>query len=70
MAIGPGEVQGVSRLRDHFRRIADRGGQLEEVDKMTTTTGVLELFTKNQYASKVDLIAIYLRFNSLLIECL
>mmetsp|Transcript_24634 Transcript_24634/g.33789 ORF Transcript_24634/g.33789 Transcript_24634/m.33789 type:complete len:384 (-) Transcript_24634:44-1195(-) len=50
VAVGPGEVQGHSRLVDHFRRIAERGG-LEEVDKMTTTTGVLELFTKNQYSA-------------------
>ena len=39
VAVGPGEVHGVSKLADHFRRIAERGGQLEEVDKMTTTTG-------------------------------
>lgn len=52
VATGPGEVQGKIHLRDHFRGIAARGGQLEEVDKMTTTTGVLELFTKNEYLSK------------------
>ena len=39
VAVGPGEVHGVSKLADHFRRIAERGGKLEEVDKMTTTTG-------------------------------
>ena len=36
-------------LSEHFRRIADRGGELEEIDLMTTTTGVLKLLTKNEY---------------------
>jgi hypothetical protein len=39
----------VIRNSDHFRRIAARGGELEEIDPMTTTTGVLKLFTKNEY---------------------
>lgn len=49
VATGPGEVQGCTRLSDHFARIASRGGQLEEVDKMTTTTGILEAFASNEY---------------------
>ena len=43
------QVQGTTRLRDHFKAIADRGGLLEEVDPMTTTAGVLGSFSKNQY---------------------
>jgi hypothetical protein len=39
----------IKRNSDHFRRIAARGGELEEIDPMTTTTGVLKLFTKNEY---------------------
>lgn len=49
VATGPGEIQGEVKLKDHFSAIAERGGELEEVDKMTTTTGVFELFTKNEY---------------------
>lgn len=49
VAIGANQVQGQTRLVDHFQGIAARGGMLDEVDKMTTTTGVLELFTKNEY---------------------
>lgn len=45
---GPGEIQGTVKLADHFARIAQRGGQLEEIDKMTTTTGVLDLLSKNK----------------------
>jgi divinyl chlorophyllide a 8-vinyl-reductase len=48
VAIGPGEVQGSMTVRDHFSAIASRGGQLEEVDKMTTTAGVLEVFAKGE----------------------
>lgn len=44
VAIGPGSVQGKRKLADHFQTIAARGGTLEEVDKMVTTTGILELF--------------------------
>jgi hypothetical protein len=50
VAIGPGQVQGQTRLADHFRKIAARGGLLEEVDKMTTTTGIVELFATNKIA--------------------
>lgn len=50
VAIGKDEVQGTMRLQDHFNQIASRGGKLAEVDAMTTTTGVLEVFAKNQYA--------------------
>lgn len=39
-------------LLDHYNEIARRGGKLEEIDRMTTTTGVFELFAKNQYMSK------------------
>jgi hypothetical protein len=44
-------VQGRTRLADHFRRIAERGG-LEEVDLMTTTMGVLEVFSKSGYKTR------------------
>lgn len=55
VAIGSGEVQGETTLADHFRKIAARGGVLKEVDKMTTATGVLELFAQNKlYESKSD----------------
>jgi divinyl chlorophyllide a 8-vinyl-reductase len=50
VAIGPGEVQGTIRLKDHFAHLAARGGELIEIDLMTTTTGVLDVFSKNQYA--------------------
>lgn len=50
VAVDEGQIQGSRRLADHFSRIAARGGSLEEIDRMTTTTGVLEVFTKNQYA--------------------
>jgi len=50
VATGPNEVYGTMTLADHFRTVADRGGVLEEVDKMTTTMGVLDLVTKNKYA--------------------
>jgi len=53
VALGEGQVQGSTRLADHFRRIAERGG-LEEVDKMTTTMGVLEVFSKSGYARRED----------------
>jgi divinyl chlorophyllide a 8-vinyl-reductase len=49
VALGPGEVQGKTRLRDHFRKIAERGGELEEIDKFTTTTGVLDLLVNKEY---------------------
>ena len=52
VAIGPGEVQGTRKLADHFKKIAERGGQLEEVDKMTTTTGTLELLFKGKVLGK------------------
>lgn len=48
VAIGPGEIQGAVTLAEHFRTIAQRGGALEEVDKMTTTAGVLDLLSKNK----------------------
>ena len=35
-------------MTDHFKKIAERGGQLEEVDKMTTTTGAFELLVKGK----------------------
>mmetsp|Transcript_8154 Transcript_8154/g.13559 ORF Transcript_8154/g.13559 Transcript_8154/m.13559 type:complete len:145 (+) Transcript_8154:859-1293(+) len=41
VALGEGEIQGRRMLKDHFRSIARRGN-LEEIDKMTTTLGVLE----------------------------
>jgi len=50
VATGPGQVQGNIRLRDHFEEIAKRGGQLDEIDPMTTTSGVLQVFASNEYA--------------------
>ena len=35
-------------MDDHFKKVAERGGQLEEVDKMTTTTGAFELLVKGK----------------------
>lgn len=52
VATADGEVQGKTRLRDHFAKISARGGQLEEIDKMTTTTGILEAFATNEYVQK------------------
>lgn len=52
VAIEPKEVQGTTKLINHFQRIAARGGKLEEIDEMTTTTGVLRLVVKNEYAKK------------------
>ena len=52
VATGPGEVQGSRKLADHFKKIAERGGQLEEVDKMTTTAGTLELLVKGKVLGK------------------
>jgi divinyl chlorophyllide a 8-vinyl-reductase len=49
VALGPGEVQGRIRLRDHFCNIAGRGGCLVEIDQYTTTTGVLDMVLKNDY---------------------
>ena len=46
--VGDGEVVGEVRLADHFNSIAKAGGKLKEVDEMTTTTGVLKLFTKGE----------------------
>jgi divinyl chlorophyllide a 8-vinyl-reductase len=42
VATGAGSVQGNIFLKDHFKRLADRGGALEEIDLMTTTAGVLQ----------------------------
>ena len=49
VAVGENEVQGETKLKEHFIRIANRGGVLEEIDKMTTTAGVLEVFAKQDY---------------------
>eukprot|EP01035_Chromulina_nebulosa_P021815 gene21815-28233_t len=38
IATGPKEVQGKIKLCDHFNDIAMKGGKLDEVDPMTTTT--------------------------------
>lgn len=54
IAIGDQEVQGTTRLKDHFLRLAQRGGQLEEIDKMTTTAGIIEIFSKNDFDSKFN----------------
>jgi divinyl chlorophyllide a 8-vinyl-reductase len=50
VCVGPKEVIGNMRLADHFATVAARGGQLEEIDQMTTTMGVLDLLSKNEYA--------------------
>jgi len=47
VAVGEGEVYGSIQLSEHFRQITARGGMLEEIDPMTTTAGVLDLFAKN-----------------------
>jgi divinyl chlorophyllide a 8-vinyl-reductase len=47
-ATGEGQVQGKISLKDHFAKIAERSGQLEEIDKMTTSTGVLELLLRKE----------------------
>lgn len=49
VAIGPGEVFGSIRLKDHFKMIASKGGKLDEIDEMTTTTGIINVFSKNDY---------------------
>jgi len=49
VAIGPGEVQGTVRLKDHFQKLAARGGQLKEIDKYTTTMGVVDLIVNKSY---------------------
>lgn len=52
VAVGPGEVHGQTSLRDHFNKLAARGGVLDEVDPMTTTAGVLSVFSNNTYLGK------------------
>jgi len=52
VAVGPGEVHGQTSLREHFQKLAARGGVLEEVDPMTTTAGVLSVFSNNTYLGK------------------
>ena len=49
VCVGEGEIYGKTTLKDHFEKIAKSGGQLQEIDKMTTTSGILESFTKNDY---------------------
>ena len=51
VSVGPKEVIGKMRLVDHFAAVAARGGQLEQIDQMTTTMGVLDLLSKNEYAA-------------------
>ena len=48
VATEPGQVQGTRKLEDHFRDIAARGGELKEIDKMTTTAGALELLVSGK----------------------
>ena len=48
VAIGPNEIQGKIHLREHFEKLALRGGVLEEIDPMTTTAGVLSVFAKQK----------------------
>lgn len=47
VATGEGSVQGKVFLKDHFNKLADRGGVLEEIDLMTTTMGVLKSINKS-----------------------
>eukprot|EP01031_Cornospumella_fuschlensis_P037481 gene37481-45517_t len=49
VATGEGEVIGHTTLSDHFAALASRGGRGEEMDKRTTTTGVLELLYRKKY---------------------
>jgi len=46
VAVQEGEVYGKITLKDHFVAM---GGQLREVDKLTTTAGVVDLLLKNKY---------------------
>eukprot|EP00607_Mallomonas_marina_P010093 CAMPEP_0182420776 /NCGR_PEP_ID=MMETSP1167-20130531/5841_1 /TAXON_ID=2988 /ORGANISM="Mallomonas Sp, Strain CCMP3275" /LENGTH=72 /DNA_ID=CAMNT_0024597201 /DNA_START=325 /DNA_END=539 /DNA_ORIENTATION=- len=43
----PNEIYGTVTLSDHFQSVRERGGELEEIDPMTTTTGVLSVFSNN-----------------------
>lgn len=45
-----GEVQGSTKLIDHFKSIAETG-KLKEVDKYTTTTGVLDMILQDDYVN-------------------
>jgi divinyl chlorophyllide a 8-vinyl-reductase len=47
VATGHNEVIGTMKLSDHFKSIAERGGELLEIDRMTTTSGVLSSFANN-----------------------
>lgn len=46
--VDKGEVQGNTKLIDHFKSIA-KTGKLKEIDKYTTTTGVLDMIIKDDY---------------------
>lgn len=48
VATDQNEVIGTMKLSDHFKSIAERGGELLEIDRMTTTSGVLSLFADNE----------------------
>eukprot|EP01038_Epipyxis_sp_PR26KG_P014174 gene14174-19019_t len=51
VATEPDQIQGTIKLKDHFERIVrENDGNLEDIDKMTTTTGVLEIFARDEYA--------------------
>lgn len=51
VACSPEEVFGKVRLTDHFSKIAKNGGYLDEIDLMTTTTGVLNAFSKKDFST-------------------
>jgi divinyl chlorophyllide a 8-vinyl-reductase len=52
VAVGEGSVQGTVHLKDHFEKLAQRGG-LEEIDPMTTTAGVLSAIATNNKSVRV-----------------
>ena len=49
VATGPKQVIGKIKLKDHFNYIASKNGILDEINPMTTTTGVLNVFVNNEY---------------------
>jgi hypothetical protein len=44
-----GEIYGVYTTKDHFAKVASRGGKLLETDEYTTTAGVLNLVVNSKY---------------------
>lgn len=52
VATGPQEVFGSTCLADHFNYLAGKGGVLDEIDSMTTTTGVLGVSASDKLKDK------------------